>query len=171
MAQSSTSFVNQNWTIDTTTQQQNTFSDLSLDITIWQNTAYSTYVTYLSGSESSAIVDENTAYLTGSMRSNFSSLVGTYDDYSIQVKMGFTNAFSTTNQAVAFCMHHKDYGTQCGTASTGSGSSSESQEFRTYWFPIGTVDITTTIKDDDPLDLWNASYDTYKISDYYYGLT
>ena len=111
MAQSSTSFVNQNWAISSATQQQNTFSDLSLDITIWQNAAYSTYVTYLSGSESEAIVDENTAYLTGSMRSNFASYVGSYDDYSIQVKMGFTNAFSTTNQAVAFCMHHKEFGT------------------------------------------------------------
>ena len=83
MAQSATSFVNQSWNIDSTTEQQNTFSDLNLDITIWQNTAYSTYVTYLSGSESSAIVDENTAYLTGAMRSNFGSLIGTYDDYSI----------------------------------------------------------------------------------------
>ena len=111
MAQSSTSFVNQNWNIDTTTEQQNIFSDLSLEISIWQNTDYSTYVTFLGGTESSALVDENTAYLTSSMRSNFGSLIGTYDDYSIMVKMGFTNAFSTTNQAVAFCMHHADYGT------------------------------------------------------------
>uniref|UniRef100_A0A7S3I359 Uncharacterized protein n=1 Tax=Favella ehrenbergii TaxID=182087 RepID=A0A7S3I359_9SPIT len=54
----------------------------------------------------------------------------------------------------------------CGTASTGSGTSASL--YRTYWFPISYV---TKIKDNNPLDMWDATHDSYKISDYYYGLT
>ena len=64
---------------------------------------------------------------------------------------------------------HEDYGLSCGTASTGSGSTSAS-EFRTYWF-ADTKTYEAKIKDDTPLDLWDSSNDAYKVTGYLYGLS
>jgi len=56
----------------------------------------------------------------------------------------------------------------CGTVSTVDGTSAS--HFRTYWFADYDTTVTS-IKNDRPLDLWDAANDGYKISDYYYGLT
>ena len=73
---------------------------------------------------------------------------------------------SVNNQSMSFCIMQKDRGISCGTANTKSSTSAS--EFRTYWFPTSYVD---KIKDDTPLDMWDATHNSYKISDYIYGLT
>ena len=68
---------------------------------------------------------------------------------------------------MGFCLSKSDRGVQCGTASTESGTSASA--FRTYWFPTD-YKVIDKIKDNKPLDLWDATNDSYKISGYYYGL-
>ena len=75
---------------------------------------------------------------------------------------------SVANQAIAFCLASDDFGTGCGTGSTGSGTSVS--EFRTYFFS-DTAATVAAIKDELPLDLWDAANDAYMIDDFYYGLT
>ena len=103
------------------------------------------------------------------MLNSFKSTLGSYDDYSIRVKMVYDEELSVNNQAVAFCLAHEDYGVQCGTASTGS-SATEATYMRTYYFSDYTTTIAN-IKDSSPLDLWDSTNDSYYIDDYYYGMT
>ena len=56
----------------------------------------------------------------------------------------------------------------CGTASTVDETSPS--EFRTYWFEDYKATVAS-IKNETPLDLWDAANDGNKITDYYYGLT
>ena len=75
---------------------------------------------------------------------------------------------SVNNQAIAFCLAHDDFGTSCGTGSTGSDN--EVSEYRTYWFDDSSA-VVASIKDESPLDLWDAANDANMIDDFYYGLT
>ena len=73
MSQSAYSFVNQNWTIDTTTDLINNYSAVDMEITIFTNTDYDTYLTFLdNSSEALNLVDDTVDYLTSSMLNNFS---------------------------------------------------------------------------------------------------
>ena len=42
--------------------------------------------------------------------------------------------------------------------------------FRTYYFSDSAATVAL-IKDDNPLDLWSATYDSDMIDDLYFGLT
>ena len=68
---------------------------------------------------------------------------------------------------MGFCLSHSKRGVQCGTVST--ENSTEMSAYRTYWFPTD-YKVIDKIKDNNPLDLWDATHDSYKISGYSYGL-
>ena len=168
MAQSATSFVNHVWTY-TTSPEINQYSSVETEIELYTSDQYTTYVSFLSSSEATNKIDEDVDYLTQSYLNNFQSLIGSYDEFSMRVKMTFDEPLSVNNQAVAYCIGEEDRGIICGTTSTGS-SNTDATEFRTYWFSdfSGTV---TSIKDDSPLDLWDSANDASYIDDYYYGMT
>ena len=167
MLQSSTSFVNQNWTSNGSFDMLNEYTSIGMEVTIYQSSDYAIYESFLDASEASNMIDADTDYLTSSYLNSFKAQVNSYDDYAIRVKLTVDESLSVNNQAIGFCMAEEDRGVQCGTASTGSSGTS-AEEFRTYWFPIS---IISQIKDDTPLDPWDSANDEYMIDDYYYGLT
>ena len=134
-------------------------------MTLYDSTNYDTYVTFLNGNEASNKVDEDVSYLTQGTLDNFIQQVKQYDKGAIYVKLSLDEAPSVANQAIAFCIGHKDYGLQCGTASTGSETSIS--EYRTYWMPYS---MNSSIKDDSPLDLWDAANDQYMVTQSYFGI-
>ena len=164
------SFTNQNWSIDTATDQSWIYNTVGMDVTVYTNTDYDLYVTFLGSNEALQKVDEDVAHLTSSTLSTFSNVLLAYDDYSLRIKMSFDDALTVNNQAIALCIAEVDegFGMMCGTASTGDDTSVS--DYRSYWFSDvdGTVAI---IKDDDPLDLWDSAYDDHIIDDYYFGIT
>ena len=74
---------------------------------------------------------------------------------------------SVNNQAIGFCLSHEDFGTSCGTGNTGDATYlSEDSEYRTYWFDDSSS-VVSQIKDDNPLDLWDAANDSNMIDSKY----
>lgn len=71
MAQSLTSFVNQNWDYTTLVQSDNSYPKAGIDLTLYDSTNYDTYVTFLAGNEASNKVDEDVSYLTQGTLDNF----------------------------------------------------------------------------------------------------
>ena len=167
MAQSATSFVNHVWT--GSGEQINLYSSVGTEIELYTSDQYDTYVSFLSSSEATNKIDEDVDYLTQSYLNNFKSQIGSYDEYTMRVKVTFDEPLSVNNQAVAFCVGEEERGVICGTTSTGS-SNTEATDFRTYWFSDYDTTVTS-IKDDSPLDLWDSANDSSYIDDYYYGMT
>lgn len=64
MAQSTTSFVNHNWTENGTIEETNLFSSISMEVTIYTSDQYDIYEAFLASSEASNKVDEDVDYLT-----------------------------------------------------------------------------------------------------------
>ena len=75
----------------------NLYSSVNTEITLYTSDQYDTYVSFLSSSEATNKVDEDTDYLTQSYLNNFGSLIGSYDDYAIRVKMTFDEPLSVNN--------------------------------------------------------------------------
>lgn len=96
MAQSSTSFVSQTWS-SSGEDVVNLYSSVDAEITLYTNSQYDTYVSFLSSSEASNLVDEDTDYLQQSTLNAFKSTIGSYDDYSLRVKMTFDDAISVND--------------------------------------------------------------------------
>ena len=96
MAQSATSFVNHVWT-STGDIILNLYSSVDMEITLYQSDQYDTYVSFLDSSEASNKINEDVDYLTASYLNNFKSLIASYDDYSIRVKLTFDEPLSVNN--------------------------------------------------------------------------
>ena len=167
MAQSATSFVNHVWT--GSGAEINLYSSVETEIELYTSDQYDTYVSFLDSSEATNKIDEDVDYLTQSYLNNFKNQIGSYDEYTMRVKVTFDEPLSVNNQAVAFCVGEEERGVVCGTTSTGS-SNTEATDFRTYWFSDYDTTVTS-IKDDSPLDLWDSANDSSYIDDYYYGMT
>ena len=75
MAQSLTSFTNQNWVFSSAGSSVNTFPKAGMDIEIYDNSQYDTYVTFLNGSEASTKIDEDVSYLTQQTLTDFKAVI------------------------------------------------------------------------------------------------
>lgn len=67
----SASFVNQNWDTSVDGLNFNQFTKVDCKIYIYENADYDTYVTFLNSAEATAKVDEDTDYLTTSVKEAF----------------------------------------------------------------------------------------------------
>lgn len=63
----SASFVNQNWNTGVDSTEFNQFTKVDMNIYIYENENYDSYVTYLNGAQATSKVDEGTDYLTTSV--------------------------------------------------------------------------------------------------------
>lgn len=62
-------FVNQNWGL--TEEVLSSYTSLGIDVTLYQNTDYALYLTFLDSVEASQKIDEDVPYLTSNALSNF----------------------------------------------------------------------------------------------------
>ena len=69
------SFTNQNWSIDTATDQSWIYNTVGMDVTVYTNTDYDLYVTFLGSNEALQKVDEDVAHLTSSTLNTFSNVL------------------------------------------------------------------------------------------------
>ena len=102
-AMSATSFVNQNWS-EGSSSVLNQYPSAGIEVTLYTNDSYNTYVTFLASTEASNKVDEDTAYLTQSYLNNFGTQISSYDSYTMRVKLTFDDPLTVNNQAMAFCI-------------------------------------------------------------------
>lgn len=168
----STNFQNYNWSLADLTSTQlvsnNEYTKIRSTVTIWSNPYYSTYVTFLNGSEAENLVDDDDSQLSQATLNGFKQQIGGYDGYSLRLTSQFDEFWSVSNQRQGTCLYYFSNGISCMIGSTESSSDTVS-ETRTYWLPTSLYD---TFKDtSDPVNIWDSSYDQYKIDDVYVGLT
>ena len=124
-------------------------------------------MSFLSSAEATNKVSSGTAYLTQATLDSFKQQVAVYDQYVIQIKATQSAPLNQAGMTMGFCVSQADRGVSCGTAKTGSGTSAS--DFRTYWFPT-SYKVIDKIKANIPMDIWDATHDSYKIGTYFYGL-
>ena len=126
----------ENWQWLYTTGSLNSYSNIGVDIWLYNNSAFDTYKTWLLTGEASARVSsDNNAdpQLASSVLQTFRTKIEDYDGLAIHMFVAH-EVFTIAQQESAGCIHKQEYGMTCAVVSTNTGGNN-AQQGRSYWFP------------------------------------
>ena len=161
-------FENWNWVYGA--GYQNPFEDIGIDIWLYLDPNFDTYKTWLLTGNGSARVSNdavNDPQLQSSVLQTFRTKISDFDGSAIHMFVTH-EAFTTSQQEAAGCLHMIDYGMTCAVVTTDTGNNN-GELGRSYWFP----DTSTTelgAVSGGTYDVW-ADTTSHLIADWYAGLT